>query len=90
MCHNCHVSNDVCSHLDSISACNIDATNDPISEETHISSTDQHERVTRKVLRVTGKVPTTFMQSLIGSLNAMGCSVTIIDECEPRESVRLS
>lgn len=93
MCHNYHVSNDVYNRPDSVSAFDANATNEQIVEEAHLSPTGQHEYATDKVLRVSGKVPTTFMQSLISSLHSMGCSVTIIDdkdECGSRETVRLS
>ena len=89
MCHNCQVSNNAYNHLPSATAFESDAVDDG-QEEPHCIPANQHSYVTNKVLRVSGKVPTTFMQSLISSINSMGHSVTIVDDQESGESVSFS
>ena len=89
MCHKCHVSNDVYGSRGPISSIDVDTLHEWTITETHTHLHTAKE-TTDKVLRVTGKVPPAFVQSIISSLTDMGCSVTINKERCPGEPVSLS
>jgi hypothetical protein len=91
MCHKCHVSNDVYGSRGPVSSIDVDTPHEWTTTETHTHShTLSSKEDTNKVLRVTGKVPPAFVQSIISSLTDMGCSVKINKERYPGEPVGLS